>query len=104
MTHYLKKCFLLLEARIGIVTEKSYTHYYPLLFFHVGIGDTARSSLKNIMKDYTAIRAAVKGLWSVGSSFISLPGQRKGILKQGAEFSESTDGYRINATVWASAA
>jgi len=36
------------------------TDYYPLLLFHVGTNNTAKSSLRSIKKNYRALEAAVR--------------------------------------------
>ena len=69
-------------ARIRDVTERlpslvQSTDYYPLLLFHVGTSDTARSSLRTIKKDYRALGAAVRdsGVQVVFSSVLPVKGK-----------------------------
>ena len=52
------------------------TDYYPLLLFHVGTSDTARSSLRSI-KDYRALAVVVRdsGVQVVFSSVLPVKGK-----------------------------
>ena len=62
--HYLDVCCLM-GAHIRDITERlpnlaQSTDYYPLLLFHMGTDDTARSSLRRIRIDYRALGEMAK--------------------------------------------
>ena len=69
------------------------TDYYPLLLFHVGTSDTARSSLRNIKKDYRALGAVVRdsGAQVVFSSVL---------LVKGKGFERASRIWQINKWLW----
>ena len=81
-------------ARIRDVTERlpslvQSTDYSPLLLFHVGTSDTARSSLRSTKEDYRALGAVVRdsGVQVVFSSIL---------LFKGKGFERASRIWRIN--------
>lgn len=62
-------------------TKPSTVHWHPLLLFHMGTSDTARSRLRSMKKHYRALRAVVRGFGLQVVFFIDTPDPSEEILK-----------------------